>query len=194
MTTPDQDVPILTVGEGLVLTLPSPRYAPAVLDYFVRNGEYLSPWSPPVPDSFFSEDFWTERLAKNRQELQLTRSLRLFLVGEKQGEVLGACSFTDIVRGAFRSCHLGYSIDRQQQGRGVMTKVLRVAIPFVFEELRLHRIEANYMPTNERSGAVLRRLGFDVNGYARDYLFISGAWRDHVLTSLTNPDASVVAI
>lgn len=46
---------------------------------------------------------------------------------------------------------------------------------------------ANYVPTNERSGRLLRRLGFTVEGYARDYLFIDGAWRDHVLTSLTNP-------
>jgi ribosomal-protein-alanine N-acetyltransferase len=45
---------------------------------------------------------------------------------------------------------------------------------------------ANYMPANERSGKLLKRLGFTVEGYARDYLFIAGAWQDHVLTSLAN--------
>jgi ribosomal-protein-alanine N-acetyltransferase len=44
------------------------------------------------------------------------------------------------------------------------------------------------VPTNERSGRLLRRLGFVVEGYARDYLFIGGQFRDHVLTSLTHPD------
>jgi len=51
----------------------------------------------------------------------------------------------------------------------------------------VHRIHANYMPHNRRSGAVLRRLGFVVDGFARDYLQINGRWEDHVLTSLINP-------
>jgi len=49
-------------------------------------------------------------------------------------------------------------------------------------------VMANFMPHNTRSNAVLRRLGFIVEGYARDYLFVNGTWRDHVLTSLTNQD------
>ena len=58
----------------------------------------------------------------------------------------------------------------------------------LFQELRMHRIMANYLPTNERSGSLLRRLGFKVEGYARDYIYINGAWRDHILTSLVNDD------
>jgi ribosomal-protein-alanine N-acetyltransferase len=46
---------------------------------------------------------------------------------------------------------------------------------------------ANYIPCNERSARVLKRLGFEVEGYARDYLFLAGNWQDHVLTSLINP-------
>lgn len=69
-----------------------------------------------------------------------------------------------------------------------MEEALRAAIRYAFADLRLHRVMANYMPANERSGRVLRRLGFTVEGYARDYLRIAGAWEDHVLTSFTNPD------
>jgi ribosomal-protein-alanine N-acetyltransferase len=68
-----------------------------------------------------------------------------------------------------------------------MHEALEAAIRYAFDELRLHRIMANYVPTNERSGRVLRRLGFVIEGYARDYLFIGGRFMDHVLTSLTNP-------
>ena len=46
---------------------------------------------------------------------------------------------------------------------------------------------ANYRPENDRSRKLLERLGFVREGLARDYLFIDGAWRDHVLTALTNP-------
>jgi len=71
-----------------------------------------------------------------------------------------------------------------------MAEALRALIAYAFGELGFHRIMANYIPTNERSGLLLRRLGFVVEGYARDYLEIDGAWRDHVLTSLTNPNYS----
>ena len=82
---------------------------------------------------------------------------------------------------------LGYGLAERAQGKGVMTEALRTVCAWAFDELRLHRLSANYMPSNERSGAVLRRLDFAVVGYARDYLFINGAWRDHVLTQLVDP-------
>ena len=101
--------------------------------------------------------------------------------------MLGHVNFSTIVRGAWHCCNLGYDLDAARQGQGLMTEALEAAIAFVFESWNLHRIQANYVPTNERSGKVLRRLGFTVEGYARDYLLIGGAWRDHVLTARTNP-------
>ena len=68
-----------------------------------------------------------------------------------------------------------------------MAEALRATNAWAFGELRLHRIMANYRPENERSARVLERLGFVCEGIARNYLFIDGAWRDHVLTSLTSP-------
>jgi len=49
------------------------------------------------------------------------------------------------------------------------------------------------VPHNARSGRLLERLGFVNEGLAKDYLFIDGAWRDHVLTARLNPafDASI---
>jgi ribosomal-protein-alanine N-acetyltransferase len=112
----------------------------------------------------------------------------------RDGAVIGRLNFTEIVRGPFRACILGYAVDRAYEGRGYMFEGLRAAIAWVFGELRLHRIMANYRPENERSGRLLERLGFVREGYARDYLFIDGAWRDHVLTALTNPDPELAQV
>jgi [ribosomal protein S5]-alanine N-acetyltransferase len=71
-----------------------------------------------------------------------------------------------------------------------MFEALTVVIAYAFNDMGLHRIMANYIPTNERSGRLLRRLGFVVEGYARDYLFLAGNWQDHILTSLINPAKS----
>ncbi len=174
--------------DRLVLTLPPPEEAGRVARYYQENREHHGPWDPPRPEAFFTPAYWRTRLVENRAELEEDRSLRLFISDrdDRRGAVLGAVNFTSFTRGAFQACRLGYSLDQHAVGKGIMTEALRAAVTHVFEELGFHRIEANYIPTNERSGRVLRRVGFVVEGYARDYLFIAGQWRDHVLTSLTS--------
>lgn len=172
----------------LLLTLPSIEAAPLLLRYFEENREHLSRWSPPTPDGFYTEGYWRERLERARAEFVQDKSMQLVFFEREQptGRVVGVCNFSAFIRGAFQACYLGYSIDYRDEGRGLMREALSAAIRYAFEDLRLHRIMANYVPTNERSGRLLRKLGFTIEGYARDYLFINGEWRDHVLTSLTN--------
>lgn len=108
-----------------------------------------------------------------------------------RAEIIGWISFTNIVRGIFQACNLGYKLAEDAQGHGYMTEAGRAGIDFVFGTLRLHRIMANYLPHNDRSSAVLSRLGFEKEGYAKNYLFIDGKWQDHILTSLLNPQSVV---
>jgi ribosomal-protein-alanine N-acetyltransferase len=202
-----QPVPVLR-SERLLLTLPDPGAAEAHLRFAEENREHLVPWEPPLPADYYTLPFWQQRLRKNLDEYEQGLSLRLSIfwrpgvhpdsppVGPpgsaqaplRKGAVLGNCNFGNFVWGAFHAATLGYRLDHRAEGQGIMTEALRCAIGHLFREMGFHRIQANYRPTNERSAAVLRRLGFVVEGYARDYLFIDGAWRDHVLTALTNPD------
>jgi ribosomal-protein-alanine N-acetyltransferase len=189
----------ILVTPRLVLALPPPELASAYLRYCEENRDHLAPWEPPREHGFWTEAFWRARLERSRAELHAGSSLRLALferASEQQepalalaGPVIGHANFNQFVRGAFQACTLGYSLDHRHVGRGMMEEALRASLRHVFDSLGFHRVMANYMPINERSGSLLRRLGFVVEGYARDYLFIDGAWRDHVLTALTNPDA-----
>ena len=173
----------------LVLRMPTPREARTMLAYYTQNREHLEPWSPRWPDAFYTLEHWRNRLRQYREEFRADRSCRLSLFARERarGHVLGHITLSEITRGPFQACFLGYSLDCGVLGRGLMTEALRATIAYAFDALRLHRIMANYLPTNERSARVLRRLGFSVDGYSRDYLLIDGEWRDHVLTSLTNP-------
>lgn len=90
------------------------------------------------------------------------------LPGDTPGNIVGDINFTNVVRGAFQSGYLGYQLDRALEGRGLMGEALAVAIDHVFRHMNLHRLMANYVPTNERSARLLRRLGFSMEGYARD--------------------------
>jgi ribosomal-protein-alanine N-acetyltransferase len=109
--------------------------------------------------------------------------------GRTEPLVIGFVNFNAFQRGPFQACLLGYSLDEHHQGKGVMFEALERAIAHVFGELKLHRIMANYLPDNARSGKLLERLGFVREGYARNYVHIDGRWRDHVLTSLVSPAA-----
>lgn len=115
-------------------------------------------------------------------------AVHFLLFDSESGELLGDCNFTNVVRGPFQACHLGFSIAMDAEGKGLMTEALTAAIPYAFKTMGLHRIMANYRPENTRSGLLLARLGFEKEGVARSYLQINGSWADHVLTSLLNPD------
>lgn len=176
--------------ERLAVRLARPGMEVAMARFLEDNFEgHLDRWSPPCTPSFFTVSFWGERLAIAVEEYHAGRSARFVLQdkGPADGPILGTCNYTNVVRGPFQACHLGYQIARTHQGRGLMTEALRATNAFAFAELRLHRIMANYRPENERSARVLERLGFRREGLARDYLFIDGAWRDHVLTALVHP-------
>ncbi len=182
-------LPLLRTAR-LQLQVLHPRYAALVAQYHQDNGAHLAPWEPPRPADFADTPFWAGRLEVAQDEARRQQSLRLW-ISEGHGAptaVVGSINFTNVCRGPFQACNLGYALARTAQGQGWMTEALRAAIDFVFQQWHLHRIQANYIPENVRSGAVLERLGFVKEGRARDYLFINSRWSDHVLTSLTNPE------
>ena len=161
--------------------------AATVAAFQQRNRAHFAPWDPPRSEAFFTEPFWRDQLYSSRQDCQSERGLRLFLLPKAAPEtVIGFATFSNILRGPFQACFLGYGIDQGWQGQGLMTEALQASIDWVFRELALHRIMANYLPENQRSARVLEHLGFVIEGLAREYLYINGAWRDHVLTAKTN--------
>ena len=90
---------------------------------------------------------------------------------------------------------LGYAIDGQLQGQGLMREGLAAIIKFAFSsEMHLHRLQANVRPENVRSLRLLEQLGFEREGFARDYLFIDGAWRDHAMFALRNGEYKGIPI
>ncbi len=185
-------------GKRTRLTLARDSDARPLLEFHDRNVGHLRPWMPPLPDDLFTLAYWQKWVQCAQWLYEHDKGVRLVVrclpngPGSEQpeppaGPIIGQVNFSNILRGPFQACHLGYHIDAGVEGRGLMSEALRLAIRLAFDELGLHRVMANYIPTNERSARLLSRLGFKIEGYAKDYLFIDGAWRDHVMTALTNP-------
>jgi [ribosomal protein S5]-alanine N-acetyltransferase len=173
--------------EHLILRLPAPEEACEALRYSQANLSHLAESGPKPPSDFLTEFYWRNVFIKAREDFHTDAALRLCAFEQQKPEtMIATVNFTQIFRKGAQFAYLGYGVDQSKQGQGYMFEAISAALQYVFKDMNLHRIMANYMPSNERSGNLLKRLGFTVEGYARDYLLINGSWRDHILTSLTN--------
>lgn len=173
--------------DGWTVALGDASAANRVVAYLRRNSARFLPVMPTISDDFYEEEYWHNRLTVAIREYNSGTALKLLLfAGDVSGPVIGDISYTNIVRGPLQGCYLGFKLDQEHEGHEIMYKSLLATNKFVFRNLGLHRISANYMPKNVRSARLLQRLNFHVEGYARDYLHLNGAWQDHVLTAYVN--------
>ena len=173
--------------ERTILKLAHPNFAEATMRFRVENREHLAPWSPAQVPDYFTLVGWLGRLENERKQFDEEKAIRLYVFLKSAPEnVIGTIGFSNIVRGVGQFCNLGYNLDFREQGKGLMTESLKAGIEYVFEKWNLHRIIASYLPRNHRSAAVLKRLGFEVEGLCRELIRINGSWEDHVQTSLIN--------
>ena len=110
------------------------------------------------------------------------------LVCLSSGDLVGVININEIVRGRFRSAYLGYYAFAPHSGQGHMKRGLELVLSRAFRKHKLHRLEANIQPGNLPSRALVKRLGFRLEGYSPRYLRISGRWRDHERWALTIED------
>jgi ribosomal-protein-alanine N-acetyltransferase len=193
---PQETAQPLLLTARLRLVAPDESLAAALVHFHERNRAHLAPWDPPADAAFFTERDQARRLHEGAAAFAAGTGYRWLLqpIGDPH-RVIGSINFSNIVRGAFQSCSLGYALDQAFEGQALMTEALRCAIGEVFSaRINLHRIQAAYRPENWRSAEVLKRLGFHDEGLCNDYLFIDGMWRVHRLVALLNrgfvlPDA-----
>ena len=158
-------------SQNLTLRLPEPIDIQKLIEYFKANESHLANSTPMRKGTFDTETFWKERIPLDSEDFFADRALRLFAFDrDSEREVMGSIEFSQIARGPFQACYLGYNIAARHQGKGLMFEALTSALRYAFEDLNLHRIMANHLPENLRSAALLKRLGFEKEGLAKNYL------------------------
>jgi len=127
---------------------------------------------------------FTAYAARNESEAN-----ECFVICRREDEkIVGSINLSQIFRKAFQNAYLGYSLGVNDTGKGFMTEAVELIQRFAFNDLKLHRIEANVQPENLPSIAVLRRCGFTREGFSRKYLKIAGRWRDHERFAIVRED------
>jgi ribosomal-protein-alanine N-acetyltransferase len=154
--------------------------AEPMLDYLERNREYHAPWSPVPPPDFFTLEHQRARLRSSVARRETGTEFRFGIFDSNDPKYLiGHINLTAIERGVYQNGRFGYSVDGERRNSGVMTSALARAVRFAFDELDLHRVEANVIPRNIASRRVLEKCGFDLIGRSPRMLCIAGVWEDH---------------
>ncbi len=159
--------------------------AAAMYEFYRRNREFLAPWEPKWPDSFYSRQGqrdMVERLVAARQSEQ-SFPFGIFL--KQSNELIGRITLSNITRSFFLNSTVGYALAQQHNGHGYMTEAVRLVLNFAFTELGLHRVQAGTLRHNYGSMKVLEKAGFRFEGTALRYLKIADQWQDHNIFAIT---------
>ena len=147
-------------------------------DLRVRNAAWLQPWEATVPPGTPGQPPTFRQMVRRLNRMARDGQTMPFAV-EVDGVFAGQVTVSNIVRGSAQFASIGYWIDREHAGRGIMPLCVAMVIDHCFFGAGLHRIEIAIRPENTNSLRVVEKLGMKEFGYAERYLHIDGAWRDH---------------
>ncbi|WP_442600690.1 GNAT family N-acetyltransferase [Paenibacillus sp. KN14-4R] len=177
------------ITERLILRSIDVSEADQLLDYVIRNKEFLKEWEVVKTSEYFTLEAQQQSITTDNLNMERGLLYKVWIYKrDEPDKIIGSIALSNIVRGAFLSCHLGYRIDQEESNKGYITEGIKQMIEVAFNELQLHRIEANIMPKNAASLKVVEKLGFYHEGLAKKYLKINGKWEDHIHMVLINEE------
>ena len=175
-------------SERVMLRTPQMADYPAWAELRAASREFLTPWEPLWASDELSRSSFRRRVRHYQRDLREDVGYALFIFAAASGALVGGLTLCNVRRGVTQACTLGYWIGGPHARRGYMTAAVRAVVPFVFDSLELHRLEAACLPTNDASIRLLEGTGFVREGMARRYLRINGVWQDHLLYGLLDTD------
>jgi ribosomal-protein-alanine N-acetyltransferase len=184
----DDDAPALR-GEGVWLRVPQAGDYEEWSELRFKSRNFLKPWEPTWPPDDLTRPAFRRRLRRYTEERRLDHAHSFFLFQNDTNQLLGGVTISNIRRSVAQTGTVGYWTGEPFHGRGYMTAGVRALVPHAFGTLRLRRLEAACIPTNAASIRLLEKVGFEREGYAREYLCIDGVWQDHLLFALLRRDA-----
>ncbi len=169
------------VGEGVYLRAPQSADHAEWAGLREASRGFLTPWEPTWPSDDLTRSAFRRRVKRYSEDQRSDLAYAFLIFRTADHAMLGGLTLANIRRGVAQAGSIGYWVGAPFVRQGVMTAAVRALIPFCFDTLRLHRLEAACIPSNAASIRLLEKAGFTREGYARDYLCINGVWQDHLL-------------
>jgi len=180
-------------GEGVFLRTPQMGDFPAWAQLREASRAFLTPWEPTWPLDDLTRSAFRRRIRRYLQDIREDTAYPFFVFRTEDGALLGGITLSNVRRGVTQSTSLGYWIGETFARQGFMGAAVGAVVPFVFDQLRLHRLEAACLPSNTASIRLLEKVGFTREGFARRYLRINGVWQDHFLYAMLSEDPRAAA-
>ncbi|MCH8155510.1 MAG: GNAT family N-acetyltransferase [Proteobacteria bacterium] len=149
-----------------------------------ESRDFLAPWEPTWAYDALTRGAFRRRLKMYKAEMRQGVTYSFLILRRVDDVLLGGITLSNLRRGVAQSATLGYWIGSPHGNQGYMTDSLAAILEFAFSRIGLHRVEAACLPANEASRRLLLRSGFREEGYAREFLRISGRWQDHQLFAI----------
>lgn len=187
-------IPPLTtrlVTPRLVLRPPRTNDVAEIRRLLRRNHEHLKPWNPAPPpgeDPSSITEVSKTVLRQRRDWKRGTSFVFMVSLREEPAHFIGKIALNGVMRGAMYGAYLGYWMDAEHCGKGLVTEGIGAVLDFAFGSAGLHRIQAAIMPRNDKSLRVIGKLGFRQEGLAERYLQIAGKWEDHLVFAKTREE------
>lgn len=175
----------MTTDRASLIRLIKPSDDAALAALQIENREFLAPWEPVRPESYFSITGQRADIDGALARYAKGEALPLVVLDE-HGTIAGRITLSGVVRGSFQSCSMGYWLAEAQTGKGLATRGVMAAVDLAFGQLGLHRVQAETLLANIPSQNVLERAGFEQFGLAPRFLKIAGTWQDHLLFQRLN--------
>ena len=149
---------------------------------------FLTPWEPTWPPDDLTRGAFRRRIRRYQAEIREDHAYPFFIFRLVDGSLVGGLTLSNVTRGMTQSATIGYWMGEAYASRGYMSAALKAVIPFGFDTLGLHRLEAACLPSNAASMRLLEKLGFQKEGLARGLVCINGRWQDHFVFAFVATD------
>lgn len=158
--------------------------AEAKLELDIKNRDFFQVYAMDRDESFYTHDSQLQSIYADKKMSTYDQAYSFGIFSKETNELIGYLALTEVLRGGLQSCFIGYFLDRDHNGQGIMTEAVKLAVDCGFHQLGLHRIEAGVMPDNIQSIRVLEKAGFEKEGIARKNVKINGKWQDHQVLAI----------
>lgn len=155
-------------------------YSKDILEYNLKNKDFWKNWETKREDKYYTIDYQRSFIMKEKEKILNKQILRLYIFEKNCDKIVGSILVSNIIKGSFLSCYLGYKLDKDYIKKGYMYEALVETIKIIFNDYEIHRIEANILPNNISSINLIKKLGFKELCIEPSFLKINGEWRDHI--------------